>query len=82
MCRSPPWARIDSMSPTGGLLPETGMTGPTLYGLPDCDICEKARNWLGRFIVGINPVRNLHELALCANRLHVAHTVGSYRKPA
>ena len=27
------------------------MTGPTLYGLPNCDTCRKARNWLGRFEV-------------------------------
>ncbi|MDQ6648280.1 MAG: Spx/MgsR family RNA polymerase-binding regulatory protein [Pseudomonadota bacterium] len=27
------------------------MTGPTLYGLPHCDTCRKARNWLGRFEV-------------------------------
>lgn len=23
----------------------------TLYGLPNCDTCRKARNWLGRFLV-------------------------------
>ena len=23
----------------------------TLYGLPNCDTCRKARNWLGRFSV-------------------------------
>jgi Spx/MgsR family transcriptional regulator len=25
------------------------MTVPTLYGLPNCDTCKKARNWLSRF---------------------------------
>ena len=25
------------------------MTGTTLYGLPNCDTCRKARNWLDRF---------------------------------
>ena len=25
------------------------MTVPTLYGLPNCDTCKKARNWLTRF---------------------------------
>ncbi|HTV85904.1 MAG TPA: arsenate reductase [Dyella sp.] len=25
------------------------MTAPTLYGLPNCDTCKKARNWLNRF---------------------------------
>jgi Spx/MgsR family transcriptional regulator len=27
------------------------MTEPTLYGLPNCDTCRKARNWLARFKV-------------------------------
>jgi Spx/MgsR family transcriptional regulator len=27
------------------------MSEPTLYGLPNCDTCRKARNWLGRFEV-------------------------------
>jgi Spx/MgsR family transcriptional regulator len=27
------------------------MTDPTLYGLPNCDTCRKARNWLTRFDV-------------------------------
>jgi Spx/MgsR family transcriptional regulator len=25
------------------------MNGPTLYGLPNCDTCRKARRWLERF---------------------------------
>jgi Spx/MgsR family transcriptional regulator len=25
------------------------MADVTLYGLPNCDTCKKARNWLGRF---------------------------------
>jgi Spx/MgsR family transcriptional regulator len=33
-----------------GLHPEVPcMTGATLYGLPNCDTCRKARNWLDRF---------------------------------
>ena len=28
------------------------MTDITLYGLPHCDTCKKARNWLTRFEVG------------------------------
>jgi Spx/MgsR family transcriptional regulator len=28
------------------------MNGPTLYGLPNCDTCRKARKWLERFGVG------------------------------
>ncbi len=28
------------------------MTVLTLYGLPHCDTCKKARNWLNRFEVG------------------------------
>jgi len=27
------------------------MIQPTLYGLPTCDTCRKARNWLDRFAV-------------------------------
>jgi len=27
------------------------MAAVTLYGLPNCDTCKKARNWLGRFEV-------------------------------
>jgi Spx/MgsR family transcriptional regulator len=27
------------------------MAAVTLYGLPNCDTCKKARNWLGRFDV-------------------------------
>ena len=39
------------------------MTATTLYGLPNCDTCKKARNWLTRFDVPhefvdyrVNPV--------------------------
>src|SRR5471032_3184766 len=35
--------------PQGGPLQEACMTQPTIYGLPNCDTCKKARNWLARF---------------------------------
>lgn len=66
--------------PLGVCNRKSGMTETTLYGLPNCDTCRKARNWLERFHVGYQFVDYRTNPTPAATLKHWAAALGGWDK--